>query len=99
MYNYNNFTTKTTAVALGYDKIKDITPKVIASGHGIFAQSIIEIAKEHNIPLHQDADLVKILSALEINAYIPIEVYDIVAKIITYIYAQNDKCKNTTEKR
>ena len=41
--------------------------------------------------MHRNADLVEILSLLEIDESIPIEVYSVVAKIFTYIYEQNQQ--------
>lgn len=99
MYNYNSLKENPKAVALGYDKKKDHAPKMIASGHGLIAEKIIEIARDNNVPIHKDANLVKILSLLDIDESIPIEVYAVVAEIFTYIYEQNkqkklDKLKN-----
>ena len=94
VYHYNNFQKGKKAVALGYDSTKDDAPKVIATGKGVIADQIINIAKSNNIPLHYDADLVEILSLLEIDAYIPLEVYGIVAEILSYIYKQNTLAKN-----
>ena len=48
------------AVALKYEI--DNAPKVIAKGSGEIADKIIEIAKEHDVVLYQDSDLVKLLS-------------------------------------
>jgi len=93
MYNYSNFKKNQKAVALGYDKKKDDAPKVLASGKGVIAEKIIEIARDNNVPMHRDADLVEILSLLEIDESIPIEVYSVVAKIFTYIYEQNNQKK------
>jgi flagellar biosynthesis protein len=67
MYNYSNFKKNQKAVALSYDKKKDDAPKVLASGKGIIAEKIIEIARDNNVPMHRDADLVEILSLLEID--------------------------------
>lgn len=92
--NYSNLSQGKKAVALGYDEQIDTAPKVLASGSDLIAEHILEIAKANNIPIHQDADLVKILSVLEINAYIPLKVYEVVAKIISYIYAKDHKNKN-----
>jgi flagellar biosynthesis protein len=93
MYNYSNFKKNQKAVALGYDEKKDNAPKVLASGKGLIAEKIIEIARDNNIPMHRDADLVEILSLLEIDESIPIEVYSVVAKIFTFIYEQNTQKK------
>jgi len=99
MYNYKNFQKNQKAVALGYEENQDHAPKVLASGKGLIAEKIIELAKENNIPLHRDADLVEVLSVLEINEYIPLEVYSVLAEIFTYIYEQEAKKKQNKMKR
>ena len=99
MYNYKNFQKNQKAVALGYEKNQDQALKVLASGKGIIAEKIIELAKENNIPLHRDADLVEVLSVLEINEYIPLEVYSVIAEIFTYIYEEDAKKKQNKMKK
>jgi len=82
-----------TAVALQYEHMVDLAPKVVATGKGSFAEQIIALAKAHDIHIHEDAELVKVLSMLEVNSFIPIEVYAIVAEILSYIYRQDNKIK------
>ncbi len=77
------------AVALDFDKTKDPAPKIIASGKGVIAENIIEIAKQHNIPIHEDKNLVEILSKLELDSFIPLEAYVTVAQILAFIYKNN----------
>ena len=93
MYNYSNLKKSQKAVALGYEEKVDDAPKVVASGKGLIAEKIIELANENNIPIHSDADLVEILSVLEIDENIPIEVYSVVAEIFTHIYEKNEERK------
>jgi flagellar biosynthesis protein len=94
--DYNRSKLKTQAIALGYDPNKHLPPKILASGNELIADLIIKVAKENNIPLHQDARLASTLSLLEINSYIPVEVYETVAKIISYILSnQNHKVKDS----
>jgi flagellar biosynthesis protein len=80
---------KPLAVALQYDKQKDMAPRVVASGQGTIAEQIIAIAKQHNIELHKDAELAQILSVLDIDSVIPVEAYAAVAEILAYIYRTN----------
>lgn len=80
-----------TAVALRYDTTKDAVPKVVAKGHQMVAERILEIAAEYGIPVHQDADLVEVLHAVELDQEIPLEVYSVVAEIFAYIYRMNKK--------
>ena len=55
------------------------------------AQKIIQLALDNEIEIHQDADLVQILKAVDINEEIPVEAFAAVAEIISYIYQQNGK--------
>ena len=74
------------AVALKYDKQKDGAPKVKASGKGDVAKNIIKIAKEHNLPIKKDEDLVELLSKVEIDKEIPQNLYKAVAEVFSFIY-------------
>jgi len=73
-----------TAVALSYEPNEE-APKIIAAGKGYLAEKIIEKAKESDIPLHKDSKLANTLSKLEIGAYIPPEIYDVVAEILVFV--------------
>lgn len=79
------------AVALGYDAQKHNAPIVTAKGQGEIAQKIIQLALDNNIEIRQDADLIQILRAVDINEEIPLEAFAAVAEIISYIYRQNGK--------
>ncbi len=79
------------AVALKYDKNKDGAPKVKASGKGEIAQRIIKIAKEHNLPIKKDEDLVELLSKVEIDKEIPPNLYKAVAEVFSFIYKMTNK--------
>lgn len=79
------------AVALGYDQEKHNAPVVLAKGQGEVAERIIRIALDNDIEIHQDADLLQILKAVDIDAEIPVEAFAAVAEIISYIYRQNAK--------
>lgn len=82
---------KEKAVALGYDIKEDPAPKVLAKGEGEMAKQIIKIAKEHGIEIKEDANLVEILSALELDEFIPLEAYAAVAEILRFIYGKQGK--------
>jgi flagellar biosynthesis protein len=79
------------AVALRYDNQKDRAPRVVAKGKGCLADKIIDVAREHDIPLHQDENLVQVLEALEVETEIPPELYRAVAEVLAFIYRLNDK--------
>lgn len=75
---------KKTAVALEYEP-GDQAPKVIATGQGLLAEKMIDVAKEVNVPIHKDEKLARSLSMLDIGEYIPPELYSIVAEILVFV--------------
>jgi len=77
------------AVALKYQPDSDRAPSVIAKGQGKVAEKIIEIAREHNIHIHNDPDLIEVLSHLDLNAEIPPELYVVVAELLAFVYSLN----------
>lgn len=77
------------AIALSYDGKR--APQVTAKGQGLVAGRIIERAKEHNIPLHTDVAMVKVLSKLELGDEIPRELYLAVAEVIAFVYMLSGK--------
>ena len=79
------------AVALKYDGKKDTAPSVIAKGRGNIAEKIIDIAKEHNVPLYEDKNLIQVLEALDLETDIPPELYRAVAEVLAFIYRLNGK--------
>lgn len=79
------------AVALKYDGKRDQAPRVIAKGRGNIAEKIIDIAKEHHIPLYEDKNLIQILEALDLETEIPPELYRAVAEVLAFIYRLNGK--------
>jgi flagellar biosynthesis protein len=79
------------AAALKYNGEKDKAPRVIAKGRGDIAEKIIDIAKEHDIPLYEDKNLIQILEALDLETEIPPELYRAVAEVLAFIYRLNGK--------
>lgn len=79
------------ATALKYKADQDTAPTVTAQGTGAVAKNIIQIAKENNIPIRQDEDLVNILSQIELNQEIPEELYKAVAEIFSFIYGVSNE--------
>jgi flagellar biosynthesis protein len=79
----------TRAVALEYDRANDPAPRVVAKGQGPIAEQIIALAREHDIAIRKDADLVGLLSQVELDSPIPIEAFAAVAEILSYIYRAN----------
>ena len=82
---------KSKAVALKYDQEKDAAPRITAKGRGFIAEQIIETARAHNVPLHEDKNLVQVLEALDLETEIPAELYRAVAEVLAFIYRLNGK--------
>ncbi len=80
---------ETAAVALSYDPDSDYAPKVVAGGRGAIAEQILQIAFANDVRVRQDADLVQLLSAIDIDSEIPVEAFAAVAEILTYVYRAN----------
>lgn len=74
------------AAALQYDAKTDAAPRVVASGEGEIGMRIIELAREHDIPVHQDPALVETLAALKVGQEIPPELYQVVAEVFAFVY-------------
>ncbi|THB66199.1 MAG: flagellar biosynthesis protein FlhB [Gammaproteobacteria bacterium] len=77
------------AVALKYDGVN--APKVTAKGEDELAEEILRIAKENEVHLHEDVELVKFLSTFELHDEIPETLYRVVAEIIAFAYMLKGK--------
>jgi flagellar biosynthesis protein len=79
------------ATALQYDAGKDSAPKVIASGQRKVAEQILAEARKHNIPIHEDPALTTALASVNLGEEIPVELYQVVAEVLAYIYRVTNK--------
>ncbi len=73
------------AAALRYILGKDKAPRVVALAKGESAEKIIEKAKESNVPVYENSELVHTLSSLSIGNEIPQELYEVVAEILVFV--------------
>ncbi|MGG1880173.1 EscU/YscU/HrcU family type III secretion system export apparatus switch protein [Paenibacillus campinasensis] len=74
------------AVALKYAPGDHEAPVVVAKGSGELAETILQKAMEHGVPVQEDAALVEVLSKLDLDQQIPPELYQLVAEVLTYVY-------------
>lgn len=80
------------AVALKYEIGKMPAPQVVAKGVDFLAQKIKEVAKKHGVPIYEDPPLAQILyKKVEVGDYIPEDLYQVVAKILAYVYKMRRK--------
>jgi len=74
------------AVALRYDEAAMQAPTVTAKGQDSMALRIIDIAKEHKVPVVRNIGLAHTLFDLEIGHEIPEDMYEAVAEILNFVY-------------
>lgn len=75
------------ACALKYNQEEMESPKLVAKGTELFAKKIIEIAKEHGVPVIENPPVARaIFRMVELNAYIPPDLYKAVAEILLFVY-------------
>lgn len=86
---------RAAAAALRYDPLSDEAPEILATGHGLVAEEILRIAKENDVPLHQDAALVEALARLDITDVLPRELYAVVAEVLAYVFRLDEEVHAT----
>jgi flagellar biosynthesis protein len=77
-------------VALRYSPDSSAAPEVTARGSGEVAKKILALAREHDIPIREDEDLLELLAGVSLGDEIPVELYQVVAELLTYLYRLND---------
>mgnify|MGYP000526495309 CR=1 FL=1 len=69
------------AVALGYQPGMP-APKVLSQGRGILAEAILKKAEELGIPTKSEPALVEFLMQLDVNDWVPPELFAAVAQVL-----------------
>lgn len=64
---------------------KEELPLVLASGVGSIADCILELAEEHGVPIHQDPELLEMLSGTRSGSPISEESYLLVAELLSFL--------------
>ena len=79
------------AVALRYDRAAAPAqaPVVSAKGAGELAGRILTLARAHDVPVREDGDLLELLSACDLGAEIPSELYQAVAELLVFLQRLN----------
>ncbi len=80
---------KKSALSLQYKKGKNAAPRVTAKGQGWVADKIILMAKENNIPIREDKDLLNLLSEIDVGQEVPESLYKVVAELLAWVYQLN----------
>ncbi len=75
------------ACALKYDQKTMESPRLLAKGTELFAKKIIEIARQHNVPVVENPVVARALFRMvDINREIPPDLYKAVAEILLFVY-------------
>ena len=72
------------AIALTYDGQK--APVLSAKGDEELAEAIPAIAREYEVPIYENAELVRLLARLELGDAIPEQLYRCIAEIIAFAW-------------
>jgi len=72
------------AIALSYDG--QHAPTLTAKGDDQLAEAILAIAREYEVPIYENAELVKLLARMELGDSIPAALYQTIAEIIAFAW-------------
>jgi flagellar biosynthesis protein len=76
-------------VALNYDGQQ--APTLTAKGDDALAEAILAIAREYQVPIYENAELVKLLARMELGDSIPEALYLTIAEIIAFAWQLKGK--------
>jgi flagellar biosynthesis protein len=85
------------AAAIRYRSGVDEAPVVVAAGRGKIAETIMKLAEAAGIPNHIEPGLAEILANLEPGTPIPEETYQLVARILAFIWRLDKNYHNKSE--
>lgn len=82
---------RSTAVAVKATNAGDIAApsRIVAKGQGAIAEQILALAFATGVKVREDADLVEVLEAIEIDSEVPLHALAAVAEILSYVYRAN----------
>ena len=80
----NDSTAPRQAIALKYDG--NHAPTLTAKGDEELAEEILRIARDYEVPIYENAELVRLLARMELGDSIPEELYRTIAEIIAFAW-------------
>ncbi|MCR4510420.1 EscU/YscU/HrcU family type III secretion system export apparatus switch protein [Pseudomonas sp. 32.2.56] len=84
------------AIALTYDG--QSAPMLSAKGDDELAEAILAIAREYEVPIYENAELVRLLARLELGDAIPEQLYRCIAEIIAFAWYLKGKAPAGSER-
>lgn len=86
------------AVALAYDRSRDRAPRLLAKGEDELALAIRVEALTRRVPIVENPPLARAIAAsCEVNAEIPPRLYDVVAKLLAFVYRLSPAARDLVE--
>lgn len=79
------------AVALAYEE--GAAPRVVASGRGAVADTILARAREAGVAIEENPALAEALARVELDQEIPESLYRAVAEVIAYVIRARDRIR------
>ena len=76
---------RSVAVALAYSA-GDSAPRVVAKGRGLLAETIISLARENEVYVHESPEMVALLMQVDLDDHIPPQLYIAVAELLAWLY-------------
>ncbi len=73
------------AVAVSYDE-GEVAPRVVAKGYGKLADTIVRVAHENGLYVHESSELVGLLMQVDLDSHIPPQLYMAVAELLAWLY-------------
>lgn len=64
---------------------------IVARGENEIAEDIIKTAKAHGIPIHEQPEVIALLSTIETGDDIPEALYDVIAEVIAFTYSLSEE--------
>ena len=80
----NNSNAPRQAIALKYDGTH--APTLTAKGDEELAEEILRIARDYEVPIYENPELVRLLARMELGDSIPEELYRTIAEIIAFAW-------------
>jgi flagellar biosynthesis protein len=85
----NDLPQRRHAAAIVYDAAdakRRQAPRVVAKGHGLVAEDIIERARQAGVPVHASRELAALLTQVDLDQHIPPALYVAVAEVLAWVY-------------
>jgi flagellar biosynthesis protein len=85
------------AAAVSYENSEE--GAVVAAGRGALASLIVSLAKEHNVPIAEDSDLVERLMSVTEQAPLSVELLEAISEVLSLLATADEQYATKREHR